>query len=84
WNIILTYAKGPEDVFYIRGDSGYDIERMQHILAAMGYPVAPDGFYDIATAAAVERMQEDFGLKRDGVAGEETLVVFDMVEKGMQ
>jgi general secretion pathway protein A len=84
WNIILTYAKGPDDAFYTRDDSGYDIERIQHILSAMGYAVEPDGFYDITTAAAVERMQEDFGMKRDGVAGEETLALFDIIEKGMQ
>jgi murein L,D-transpeptidase YcbB/YkuD len=29
-------------------------------------------------------MQEDFGMKRDGVAGEETLALFDIIEKGMQ
>ena len=84
WNIILTYALGSDDEYYTRGDSGPGVERIQGILAHMGYPTNPDGFYDIDTAAAVERMQEDFGLNRDGIAGEETLMLFDIIEKGMK
>jgi general secretion pathway protein A len=84
WNTIMTYAMGPDDKFYTRGDSGSDVERIQDILTEMGYPTERYGFYDITTASAVERMQEDFGLTRDGVAGQETLVLFDIIEKGME
>jgi murein L,D-transpeptidase YcbB/YkuD len=48
----------------------------------MGYSTQMGGVYDVATATAVERLQEDFGLRRDGVAGEETLALLDIIEKG--
>jgi general secretion pathway protein A len=82
WNTILTHGAGQDGIYYARGDSGYEVQRIQRILAEMGYSTQKDGVYDITTAEAVERLQEDFGLRRDGVAGEETLTLFDIIEKG--
>ncbi|HQI02579.1 MAG TPA: AAA family ATPase [Deltaproteobacteria bacterium] len=84
WNVMIACTRDQENPVYTMGDSGPEVERIQSTLAQAGYQAERSGFYDDATASAIERMQEDFGLKRDGVAGEETLVVFDMVEKGMQ
>lgn len=82
WNIILTYDPVQEGTYYTRGDSGYEVQRIQRILREMGYSTQMGGVYDVATATAVERLQEDFGLRRDGVAGEETLALLDIIEKG--
>jgi general secretion pathway protein A len=82
WNVQVAYAKGAEEQTINRGDSGPDVERIQRILSKAGYQVDRTGFYDINTALAIEQMQEDFGLKKDGMAGQETMELLAMLDKG--
>jgi hypothetical protein len=56
------------------GDKGTEVEQLQRALAAAGYQVGTiDGDYGPATKAAVQELQQDEGLKVDGIAGPETL-----------
>jgi general secretion pathway protein A len=82
WNVQVAYAKEAEEQTINRGDSGPDVERIQRVLSRAGYQVDRTGFYDINTALAIEQMQEDFGLKKDGMAGQETMVLLTMLDKG--
>lgn len=81
WNIVVAYAKGLESETFIRGDSGPEIERIQVVLTQAGYPAERSGYFDVKTSSAIEQMQEDFGLKRDGMAGQETLMLLAMLDK---
>jgi type II secretory pathway predicted ATPase ExeA len=81
WNVQVAYAKEAGDQSLARGDSGPAVERVQGTLILAGYEVDRTGFYDIATALAIEQLQEDFGLKKDGMAGAETMVLLSMLEK---
>ena len=65
-----------------RGDAGAEVERIQKILSQAGYQAERTGVYDISTALAIEQLQEDFGLKKDGMAGQETMALLAMLEKG--
>jgi len=82
WNVRIAYAREAEDQTLNRGDSGPEVERIQKILSQAGYAAEHTGFYDIGTSLAVEQLQEDFGLKSDGMAGPETMVLLSMLEKG--
>lgn len=81
WNIVVAYARGLESETLIRGDSGPEVERIQAILSQAGYQAGRSGFFDVKTSSAIEQMQEDFGLKRDGVAGQDTMVLLAMLDK---
>ncbi|MFD5589638.1 peptidoglycan-binding protein [Streptomyces sp. NPDC127063] len=54
------------------GSRGTDVRTAQHLLAARGYAVSPDGAYGKKTAAAVRQFQTRTGLKADGVIGPKT------------
>jgi len=85
WNVMINYAKEFEEKIYTLEDSGEEIEKMQYILSKHGYiSNEPSGLYDIATANGVERLQEEFGLNRDGVAGPETLTLIALLEEGIK
>jgi len=84
WSIVVTYAKGPEGDTFVKGDSGPEVERIQTILKGAGYPAERSGFFDVTTSSAIALMQEDFGLKRDGAAGQETMVLLAMLDKEMK
>jgi peptidoglycan hydrolase-like protein with peptidoglycan-binding domain len=60
------------------------VERIQGILTQAGYQTERNGFYGDDTAASIEQMQEDFGLKIDGSAGQDTMVLLSMFEKGKE
>lgn len=52
------------------GDSGPQVETVQHRLAALGYrPGTPDGQFGVETLSAVTAFQKHVGLPRDGVVG---------------
>jgi peptidoglycan hydrolase-like protein with peptidoglycan-binding domain len=52
------------------GDSGYQVKRLQRVLAQRGFdPGAIDGAFGPATRKAVEAAQREHGLKPDGVTG---------------
>ncbi|HPR50520.1 MAG TPA: AAA family ATPase [Deltaproteobacteria bacterium] len=85
WNIMINYAKEPEEKIYTFEDTGEEVEKIQYILSKRGYlPEEPSGIYDVATSRGVERLQEEFGLARDGVAGPETMTLIALLEKGMK
>lgn len=84
WNVMVAYARDPEDASYAMGDSGPEVERIQGILTQAGYQTERNGFYGDDTAASIEQMQEDFGLKIDGSAGQDTMVLLSMLEKGRE
>lgn len=52
-----------------RGDKGASVEGLQTVLAALGYPLAPDGMFGPLTESAVRRFQKAHGLDEDGVVG---------------
>ncbi|MGW2178203.1 peptidoglycan-binding protein [Streptomyces sp. NPDC001732] len=54
------------------GQRGSEVTTAQLLLAAKGHRLAADGDFGPATVAAVERFQQDAGLKADGVIGEHT------------
>jgi len=52
------------------GDRGPRVVELQRALARLGlYPASPDGVFGYLTQDAVERLQKEFGLRVDGVAG---------------
>ncbi|MBV8937398.1 MAG: peptidoglycan-binding protein [Alphaproteobacteria bacterium] len=51
---------------------GADVESVQRALAAAQMPVAQDGQYNSATAAAVARFQKEKGLNVSGVVDSAT------------
>lgn len=52
------------------GDRGSKVRELQASLARLGfYPAAPDGVFGYLTQDAVERLQKEFGLTIDGIAG---------------
>ncbi|MBZ0251817.1 MAG: peptidoglycan-binding protein, partial [Candidatus Methylomirabilis sp.] len=56
------------------GDSGLEVERLQAALKAQGVYAGPvDGRFTEEVRAAVLRLQQDKGLRADGVAGPATL-----------
>lgn len=56
-----------------QGDSGPEVARLQHALAAFGYGLETDGRFDEATRAVVEAFQRHFRPRRiDGIADPET------------
>ncbi|MFF8911421.1 L,D-transpeptidase family protein [Streptomyces olivaceoviridis] len=54
------------------GNHGIAVTALQHLLAAHGHAVSPDGAYGPRTAAAVKTFQTRHHLKADGVAGAKT------------
>ena len=52
------------------GDHGYQVKRLQRLLAQRGFaPGAADGIFGAATAAAVKQAQKAHALAVDGIAG---------------
>jgi peptidoglycan hydrolase-like protein with peptidoglycan-binding domain len=45
--------------------------------------IDPDGVYGMETAQGVEKFQEILGLRRDGIAGPETMMILRTIEKEM-
>jgi type II secretory pathway predicted ATPase ExeA len=85
WNIMINYARDLDDEIYTLEDEGDGVERIQLILSEHGYiSEQPSGIYDVETADAVERLQEEFGLRRDGVVGPETMTLIALLEKGVR
>lgn len=85
WNVILAYSKPlhPEAP-YTLNMTGQEVQKMQDALAGMGLlSISPNGVFGVETAQAVEKFQEIFGLKRDGIAGPETAVLLRSINKGM-
>lgn len=85
WNIMINYARELEENVYNLEDAGEQVETIQYVLSEYGYiSDRLDGIYDIETADGVERLQEKFGLRRDGVVGPETMTLITLLEKGIK
>ncbi|MCD6569332.1 MAG: AAA family ATPase [Deltaproteobacteria bacterium] len=80
WNIMVTYKKIRGNTIYRLSDTGYEIAKIQSILYDYGYiSKGPDGIYDIETVKGIEKIQEIFGLRRDGIVGPDTLALLDII-----
>jgi lysozyme family protein len=55
-----------------RGMTGPAVADLQRALRAQGYPIAADGIFGPETERAVRAFQQQHGLIRDGVVGQET------------
>ncbi|HQP32229.1 MAG TPA: peptidoglycan-binding protein, partial [Deltaproteobacteria bacterium] len=80
WNIAVRYRKGQPEQIYRMADTGERVRWIQSVLHRGGYmKVKPNGVFGVETAAGIEKLQESFGLKRDGVVGAETLALIDVI-----
>ena len=84
WNVMIAYVKPlqPETVYSL-DMTGEEVMRIQAVLSRLELlSIDPDGVYGVETAQGIEKFQEIFGLKRDGIAGPETMVLLHNIEKG--
>jgi len=83
WNVMVPYAKPLHETIYSLNMTGDEVERIQKVLFKLGMlSITPDGVYGIETAQAIEKFQEVFGLRRDGVTGPETMVLLRSIGEG--
>jgi peptidoglycan hydrolase-like protein with peptidoglycan-binding domain len=81
---MVPYAKPLHATIFQLNTSGEKVEEIQQVLAHMGVlDIEPDGVYGIETAQGVERFQELFGLRRDGIVGHESMVLIRNIREGM-
>jgi hypothetical protein len=83
WNVMVPYAKPLHEAIYSLNMTGDEVETIQKVLFRLGMlAIMPDGVYGAETAHGVEKFQEVFGLKRDGVTGPETMVLLRNIAEG--
>lgn len=74
---------GASPVYIIqKGDKGEEVKKIQKLLLERGYKLpkyGADGDFGSETEAAVKAFQKDWGLKQDGIVGEETLKMLESV-----
>ncbi|HQI82592.1 MAG TPA: AAA family ATPase [Deltaproteobacteria bacterium] len=84
WNVMVPYAKPLHTTIFQLNAAGDKVEEIQQVLAHMGVlDIEPNGVYGIETAKGVERFQEIFGLRRDGIVGHETMVLIRSIREAM-
>lgn len=82
WNVMVPYAKPLHETIFTLNMTGERVEQIQKVLARLGMlDIEPDGVYGIETSLGVEKFQEVFGLKRDGIVGSETMVLVLNIEE---
>jgi general secretion pathway protein A len=65
------------------GTSGPEVKRLQELLRTAGpNRDPPTGVYDAATIAAIKKFQAERGIKPDGMAGTQTLILLYQVAGG--
>lgn len=80
WNITVRYRKSAPEQIYRMADTGERVRWIQTVLNDAGYvKTKPNGVFGVETAKGVERLQEAFGLSRDGVVGAETLALIKVI-----
>lgn len=65
-----------------RGDKNSRVADMQRALTKLGFPLTADGNFGSGTYAAVRAFQQKYGLKVDGVAGNQTLTLLYSLANG--
>ncbi len=72
--LIICLVQYVDAASYKKGSTGSVVSQIQTLLKNQGfYSGAVDGVYGSATEEAVKKYQKRFGLKVDGVAGQQTL-----------
>lgn len=85
WNVMVPYAKPLHETIYSLNMTGDEVEKIQKVLFSLSMlAIIPDGVYGVETVQGVEKFQEVFGLKRDGVTGPETLVLLRNIFEGVR
>jgi general secretion pathway protein A len=85
WNVMVPYAKPLHETIYSFNMTGDEVEKIQKILSRLDMlTITPDGVYGAETVQGVEKFQEIFGLRRDGVTGPETMVLLRSIEEGVK
>ncbi|HVN72656.1 MAG TPA: peptidoglycan-binding domain-containing protein, partial [Desulfomonilia bacterium] len=83
--VMVPYAKPLHETVYSLNMTGDPVERIQKVLVRLGMlSITPDGVYREETAQGVEKFQEVFGLRRDGVTGPETAVLLKSIGDGVK
>lgn len=78
---VMLYNKTPVRKSYGNSSKGKGVRKIQEKLKELGYlPIDPNGIYGIETFKGIEKLQEAFGLTKDGIAGTETLTLIDMLK----
>jgi general secretion pathway protein A len=78
---VVLYKKNPARKIYGKSSKGKGVRKIQEKLEELGYlSIEPNGFYGIETLEGIEKLQEIYGLTKDGIAGIETLTLIDMLE----
>jgi len=80
WNVTVRYRKGQPEQVYRMADTGERVRWMQSVLERAGYmKMKPNGVFGVETAAGIEKLQEAYGLNRDGVVGADTLALLGVI-----
>ena len=69
-------------LIYKKGDEGTDIKRIQHWLNVHGYKSgAEEGIFGEKTRDAVIEFQSAEKIKTDGIAGSQTQIVMEKIDR---
>ncbi len=81
--LIICFVQYVDAASYKKGSTGSVVSQIQTLLKNQGfYSGAVDGVYGSATEEAVKKYQKRFGLKVDGVAGQQTLSYMGISAQG--
>ena len=81
--LIISLVQYVDAASYKKGSTGSVVSQIQTLLKNQGfYSGAVDGVYGSATEEAVKKYQKRFGLKVDGIAGQQTLSYMGISAQG--
>ncbi|MBE7016790.1 MAG: spore cortex-lytic enzyme [Ruminococcaceae bacterium] len=81
--LIISLVQYVDAASYKKGSTGSVVSQIQTLLKKQGfYSGAVDGVYGSATEEAVKKYQKRFGLKVDGIAGQQTLSYMGISAQG--
>lgn len=81
--LIICLVQYVDAASYKKGSTGSVVSQIQTLLKNQGfYSGAVDGVYGSATEEAVKKYQKRFGLKVDGIAGQQTLSYMGISAQG--
>lgn len=83
WNVMVPYSRPLHETVLKVDSTGEEVEKIQSVLVRLGMLAGEHGgVYDLDTEEAVEKFQEAFGLRRDGIVGPETMVLVRTIGEG--